>query len=119
VHLVGGGLNERAAATALCLRQRGAQHQRVRRADRVDADGLTSVVAADELEQRPHAGSSGSMARRAAARKASMMPRIFKGSGTMPSSASDSSAVMIGAPALVSGETTIALPYRNAYTMVS
>src|SRR6185437_2061169 len=110
VHLIRGGLDQRVTLRGTCVLERGPQRQGMRRADGVDPNGLATPVAAHELEQRLHVASSGSMASRAAARKASTMPMILSGSGTRPNSASARRAVMRGAPALVSGETTIALP---------
>jgi len=110
VHLIGGRLDECLPAEDVCVLQGGAQHQRMRRADRIDAHWFAPAVTPQQLEQGSHARSSGSMASSAAAAKASTMPASFSGCGTMPSSSNAMSAVMSGAPALVSGETTRALP---------
>ena len=110
VDLVGRRLDQRLAAGGTRVLQRSPQHQRMRRAHRVDADGFATTVAAHQVEQRLHARSSGSMARSAAAANASTMATSFNGCGIMPRSAKAMSAVMSGAPALVSGDTTMALP---------
>jgi hypothetical protein len=110
VDLVGRCLDQRAAAHRARVLERRAQCQRMRRAYGVDSDGFAGPVAAHELEKCLHVASSGSMASRAAATKASTIPSALRGCGTIPSTASAMSAVISGAAALVSGETTIALP---------
>ena len=60
--------------------------------------------------------SSGSIASNIAAITAKIIPSIFASPGTMPSHNMLRTEEMSGAPALVSGETTIALPYRKAKT---
>jgi len=110
IHLVGGGFDQHGPVGGPGVLQGRAQHQRVGRADGSDPHRFTGTVALHQLEQCSHRSSSGSMASSAAAANASTTPVILSGGGTMPRSASARSAVMSGAPALVSGETTIALP---------
>ena len=110
VDLVGGRFDQHVTAPGVRVLQSGRQHQRMRRADGGNTEQLAGAVAPHQLEQHLHADSSGSMASRAAATKASAMPASFSGGGMTCCSASASSAVMSGAPALVSGETTSALP---------
>src|SRR6185437_9767817 len=110
IHLVRSGLDQGVTARGARVLERGAQRQGMRRADRMDPGSLAAAVAPHELEQRFHVPSSGSMVSSAAAMNANTMPAILSGWGTRPNSASARSAVMRGAPALVSGETTIAFP---------
>src|SRR5688572_30658161 len=107
------------------MAQRRLDDDRMRATDRRDADGMPLLVARDEIEQGFHdpvsvaAGRSGSSTSSTDATSAIASPRIFSEPGTTPAKASASTAVTSGAPALVSGATTIALPWRNAYTSVN
>src|SRR6185295_11706482 len=108
-----------------CARPRFAQRTfddlRMRRAQRIDADALSSLVPRHDVEESLHActGSSDCNASTSAAASASAIPAIFSGPGATPVKASEITAVSNGAPALTSGETMMALPRRNAITSVS
>src|ERR1700750_839172 len=94
VHLVGSGFDQCVAAEIVCMLQGRAQHERMRRADRIDASRLAGAGPPQQLEQGLHFSSSGSMASSTAARKASPMAVNLSGCGMMPRTASAMTAVM-------------------------
>src|SRR6187399_1051930 len=99
------------------MAQRGFDDDGMRAADGRDAHGIAGLVARDEVEQGFHdpvsvaAGRSGSSTSRTDATSAMTKPTIFSEPGMTPAKISASTAVTSGAPALVSGATTIALPW--------
>src|SRR5262249_33019606 len=109
IDLVGSRLDERQPLFGLGMLEGSANDDGMRRAYRVDSDGCAGTVTLHDRGQVCHerppsagsigAGSSGSMASSAAAAKASTTPTIFSVCGTTPSSASEISAVIKGAPA--------------------
>src|SRR6187455_504137 len=134
IHLVGRGLDQQRRAARAGLAQRRLDHERMRRAQRVDTCVLPALVACDELDERRHAEgspipradapsvatvvSSGCSASSSAASSASPIPASLIGPGITLARIIARIAVMSGAPALMSGDTMIALPYLKAKTSV-
>src|SRR6188474_1251047 len=136
IHLVGRGLDQQRRVARARLVERRLDHERMRRAQRVDTCVLPALVACDELDERRHAEgssipradapasvatvvSSGCSASRSAASSASPIPASLIGPGITLARIIARIAVMSGAPALMSGDTMIALPYLKAKTRVS
>ena len=114
VHLVGCRLDQRQRPVFACPSQRRFDHQRVGGTNGIDADALTRLVPAYDFQDGFHHPavtiSSGSIANRKAASRASMIPVMVRDEGIKPRMTSAIIEVISGAPALVIGETTMALP---------
>src|SRR4029453_7116567 len=136
IHLVGRGLDQQRRAARAGPAPRRLDHERMRRAQRVDTCVLPALVACDELDERRHAEgspipradapasvatlvSSGCSASSSGASSASPIPARLIGPGITLARIIARIAVNSGAPALMSGDTMIALPYLKAKTSVS
>src|SRR5690606_13818951 len=120
IDLIRRGLDEQRCIAGARLAHGTLNNSRVRRAQGVHTGRLSPLVPRHDVEQRLHrcGDSSGSTASSSAAVRASAMPAILYGPSMAAASNSDNKAVSSGAPALISGETMIALPWRNANTNV-
>ena len=117
VDLVRSGLDAgEVFAQLLRVNQCSLDRDRVRRADGIDSGALAGAIAGNSVENRFHRIGAGALCpssasdSSSAATSASASATSFSAPGTTPTTTSEMTAVMRGAPAFVSGETTRALP---------